>query len=154
MRPQGSSPTGWRADWGYFAQHLNAQEFSAFLPVPSAPAFLADDLPHFGHERARQRFVPLQNVVHVQGEVADGNRTVLHSRGHQGTQAVAAGVILHPARLESGILPIVAKDQQPGPFGVVHHVLGENVHVGHVSGANRPSRLPVPPVDPPSGRPA
>ena len=52
-------------------------------------------------------------------------------------------MVLHPAGLEGGVLPVVAEHQQPRPLGVVHHVLREHVHVGDIGGAHRAGRLAV-----------
>lgn len=52
-------------------------------------------------------------------------------------------MILHPSGLESGILAVVAEDQQPRPFGMMDHVLGQHVDIRHVGGAHGAGRLAV-----------
>ena len=74
--------------------------------------------------------------------------------GHQRAQPEAAGVVLHPAGLEGGVLPVVAEDEQPRPLRVVDHVLRENVHIGHVRGAHGARWLAVVAADAPPVRAA
>ena len=52
-------------------------------------------------------------------------------------------MILHPPGLKRRVLPVVAEHQQALPLRVVHHVLRQDVHVGHVDRAHRPGRLAV-----------
>jgi hypothetical protein len=49
-------------------------------------------------------------------------------------------MILHPAGLEGGILAIVAEDQQALSLGVVHHVLRQDVDIGHVGARAQDAR--------------
>ena len=43
--------------------------------------------------------------------------------------AETAGVVLHPTCLKGCILPIIGKDQQSLPLRMMHHVLGEHMHI-------------------------
>ena len=77
------------------------------------------------------------------GEVVHRARRLADAFRHQRAQTEAAGVVLHPAGLKRGVLPVVAEHQQALAFGVMHHVLGEHVHVRHVDGAHGPRRFAV-----------
>ena len=70
------------------------------------------------------------------GEVADGEGASADVVVHEAPQAIATGVVLHPARLEGGILAVVGKHQQPPPLGMVQHVLGQHMDIGHGGGAD------------------
>ena len=74
--------------------------------------------------------------------------------GHEGAQPKTAGVVLHPSGLEGGILPVVAEDQETRPLRMVHHVLRQDMHIGHIGGADRTCGLPVGAADAPSVGPA
>ncbi len=129
---------------GDLAQHLEPKVLAAFLLVAPPCVLAARHLPHFRDQRPRERLVALQPIVEMRDEIADGPRAVPDALRHEGAQPEAARVVLHPAGLERGVLPIVAEHQQPRPLGAVHHVLGQHVHVRHVDGADRPGRFPVP----------
>ena len=104
--------------------------------MAAAAAFLALHLPDFGHQRARERLVVFELVVDKACQVAYRESPLLQTVGHQCAQAEAAGVVFHPAGLESGLLAVVAEDQQALSLGVVHHVLGEDMDIGHIGGAH------------------
>jgi hypothetical protein len=137
-----------------FPQHLNAEKFPSFLFVATASAFSTDHLPHLGNKGTGKRLVPFQNLIEVHGQIADGNRTVFETLGHEGAQAETTGMILHPACLEGGILPVVAENQETWPFRMVHHVLSQNMHVGHIGRTDRSRRFPVVAADTPPVGPA
>ena len=81
------------------------------------------------------------------GEIVHRARRLADAFRHQRAQAEATGVVLHPAGLKRGILPVVAEHQQALAFGVMHHVLGEHMHIRHVDGAHGPRRFAVAPGD-------
>ena len=127
---------------GNLAQHLEPKVLAAFLRVAPAGVLAARHLPDFRNQRPRQRLVALQPIVEMRDEIADGLRAVPDALRHEGAQPEAARVVLHPAGLERGILPVVAEHQQPRPLGAVHHVLGQHVHVRDVDGPDRGERVP------------
>ena len=43
-----------------FTKHLDPQKLESFLLVPASATFAALNLPHLGHERARQGFVAFE----------------------------------------------------------------------------------------------
>lgn len=129
---------------GSLAQHLEPKVLAAFLRVAPARMLAAGHLPDFRNQRPRQRLVALQQIVEMRDEIADGLRVVPDALRHEGAQPEAARVVLHPAGLERGILPVVAEAQQPRPQGAVHHVLGQHVHVRDVDGPDRTSGFAVP----------
>ena len=59
-------------------------------------------------------------------------------------------MVLHPSCLEGGVLPVVTEHQQPLPLGVVHHVLGKDMHIGDVDRAHPAAPAPdsLPPTRP------
>ena len=126
-----------------FTKHLDPQELASFLLVPASAAFATLNLPHLGHERARQGFVAFEQVVDVSRQVADGGRSILEAVGHQRAQTEAARVILHPPGLECGVLAVVAEDEQARPLRVVHHVLRQHVDVSHVGRTHGTRRLAI-----------
>ncbi|OPY06618.1 MAG: hypothetical protein A4E66_02160 [Syntrophus sp. PtaB.Bin001] len=126
-----------------FSEHLDAEKLPSFLFMSPPAAFSTDYLPDFGNKGARKGLVPFQNLIKVHGQIADGNGTVLETFGHEGTETETTGMILHPACLEGGILPVVAENKEPWPFRMMYHVLSQNMHVGHIGGTNRSRRFPV-----------
>ena len=129
---------------GNLAQYLEPKVLAAFLRVAPAGMLAAGNLPDFRNQRPRQRLVALQPIVEMRDEIADGLRAVPDALRHEGAQPEAARVVLHPAGLERGILPVVAEAQKPRPLGAVHHVLGQHVNVRDVDGPDRASGFPVP----------
>ena len=128
---------------GDLAQHLHAQVLPALLHVTDSGAVARGGLPDFRDQRPREGPVLVQSVVQAGRKVADGHRVGLQRLAHQCAEAEAACVVLHPAGLERGVLPVVAEDEKASPLGVLHHVLREHVHVGHVDGAHLAGRFPV-----------
>ena len=127
----------------HLAQHLKAQELAAFLLMPCAAALAARDLPHLRHQRPRQRLVGFQPIVQPAGQIADRTRIGLDAGGHQRPQPEAPRMVLHPPGLKRRVLAVVAEHQQALPLRVVHHVLRQDVHVGHVDRAHGPRRLAI-----------
>ena len=127
----------------HLAQHLEAKVLAALLGVTPAGALAAGDLPDLGEQRPGERLVRFQPIVEPRHEVAHRAWTWPDAFRHQRPQPEAAGVVLHPARLERGVLAVVAEDEQAPPLRVVHHVLGKDVHVRDVDRAHRPRRLAV-----------
>src|SRR5687768_4846711 len=62
---------------------------------------------------------------------------------HQCAETEAACVIPHPTGLEGCVLPIVGEHKESPAFGEADHVLGQDVDVRHVYGANRPGGLAI-----------
>ena len=118
------------------SQHLYAQVLLALLSVTAAGAFASGDLPDLGNQRAGEGFVLLHAVVQAGCQVADGRGAVREPFAHERAQTKAAGVVLHPAGLERGVLAVVAEDEQAPSVGVLHHVLGQDVHIGYVDGSH------------------
>ena len=127
----------------HLAQHLEAKVLAALLGVTSPRALSASNLPDLGEQCSGERLVGFQSIVEPRHEVAHRAGTWLDALRHQRPQPESAGVILHPARLERGVLAVVAEDQQAAAFRVMHHVLGKDVHVRDVDRAHRPRRLAV-----------
>ena len=55
-------------------------------------------------------------------------------------------MILHPAGLKRRVLAVVAEHEQARAFGVMHHVLGQDVHVGDRDRPHGSGRLAIPPA--------
>ena len=118
----------------------------ALLPVASARALAAGDLPDLRDERPREGLVVLQQVVEPGDQIADRTRALLDALRHQRPQPEAARMILHPAGLERRVLAVVAEHEQARAFGVMHHVLGQDVHVGNRDRPHGSGRLAIPPA--------
>ena len=127
----------------HLAQHLEAKVLAALLGVTPPGALAASDLPDLGEQRPGERLVGFQPIVEPRHEVAHRAGTWLDALRHQRPQPESAGVVLHPTRLERGVLAVVAEDEQAAAFRVMHHVLGKDVHVRDVDRAHRPRRLAV-----------
>ena len=59
-------------------------------------------------------------------------------------------MVFHPAGLESGVLAVVAENQKSLTLGIVHHILGQHVDVGHIRSSNGPRRFAIAAPDAPS----
>ena len=73
---------------------------------------------------------------------------------HHVPQADTPGVILHPARLKSGVLAAVGKADQllVAVRGGIYHRLGQDVDIGHRHRSHLAGRLDLPPADAERGR--
>ena len=118
----------------------------ALLPVASARALAAGDLPDLRDERPREGLVVLQQIVEPGDQIANRTRGLLDALRHQRPQPEAARMILHPAGLERRVLAVVAEHEQARAFGVMHHVLGQDVHVGNRDRPHGSGRLAIPPA--------
>src|SRR5271165_1027066 len=77
--------------------------------------------PDFGEQCAAQRIVFVEQTVEVKNQVPKRNGALLDALIHERAQPVATRVILHPARLESCILPIVSEHEQALSLCLVNH---------------------------------
>ena len=136
------------------AQHLKTKVLVAFLPVASAGALATRDLPDLRDQRARKGLVVFQQIVEPGDQIADGTWTLPDTLRHQRPQPEAARVILHPAGLERRVLTVVAEHEQAPALGMMHHVLGEHVHVRDGDRPYGPGRLAIPSSQSPARGPA
>ena len=96
---------------------------------------------HLGAEGLGEVRVPLEEGEEVGLDVPQGRgRPALPQEAmNQMAQPVAAGVVLHPARLECCVLPVVGEHQELllPLCHRVHHVLSQDVDVRHGDRAER-----------------
>jgi hypothetical protein len=122
---------------GDLAEDLDPEESPSFAGVLSTGGLLASDPPDLREQRSGEIIVAVEEVIEPGSKITDRNGTLKEPLMDERSQAVSATVVLHPACLECGILPVVGEHEEPATLGMLDHALGKHVHVRHRQGTDR-----------------